>query len=205
MDNKQKKLVFLGVLLIGCLLTGWWQQNCKSNSLSVQTPVKHNWQPQIKQSAEKMIKVYINGAVNRPGIYDLPNGARTTEALAAAGGLLPEANADRVNLAKKLRDGSQVYVPFVKSKNSSAKSQANLAADKQSQNNLAVADKKTKLDLNKATAEELVALPGIGPAMANRILALRRTRRFYRVDDLLQVRGIGKAKLEKLRPFIKVE
>ena len=62
-----------------------------------------------------------------------------------------------------------------------------------------------KLNLNTATQAELIALPGIGESMANRILALRRVRRFHKVDDLLQVRGIGQAKLEKLRPYVKVE
>lgn len=206
MDNRQKKLLFLGVLLLGCLCTSFWQQNIKQKILPPAQPaVKQTWQPKIKQAQAKTVKVYVSGAVCQPGIYDLPVGARTTDALAAAGGLLAEAQVEKLNLVKKLRDGSHVHVPFMKSKNFSAKSKANLASDKQSQNNSVVVDKKTKLDLNNATAEELVALPGIGPAIANRILALRRTRRFYKVEDLLQVRGIGQAKLEKLRPYVKVE
>lgn len=206
MDNRQKKLLFLGVLLLGCLCTSFWQQNIKQKFLPPAQPaVKQTWQPKIKQAQAKTVKVYVSGAVCQPGIYDLPVGARTTDALAAAGGFLAEAQTEKVNLARKLRDGSHVYVPFIKSKNSPAKGKANLTVDKQSQNNSVVVDKKTKLDLNSATAAELVALPGIGPAMANRILALRRTRRFYKVEDLLQVRGIGQAKLEKLRPYVKVE
>lgn len=205
MDNRQKKLIFLGILLLGCLGTGLWQQSFKQKASPAQPIVKQLAQPKIKQAQAKTVKVYVSGAVCQPGIYDLPVGTRTTDALAAAGGFLAEAQTEKVNLARKLRDGSHVYVPFIKSKNFSAKSKANLASDKQSQNNSVVVDKKTKLDLNSATAAELVALPGIGPAMANRILALRRTRRFYKVEDLLQVRGIGKAKLEKLRPYVKVE
>ena len=62
-----------------------------------------------------------------------------------------------------------------------------------------------KVNLNTATQAELIALPGIGTSMANRILALRRVQRFSRVEDLLQVRGIGQAKLNKLRPYVTVE
>lgn len=205
MDNRQKKLLFLGVLLLGCLGTGLWQQSFKQKASPAQPIVKQLAQPKIKQAQVKAIKVYVSGAVCQPGIYDLPVGVRTTDALAAAGGFLAEAQTEKVNLARKLRDGSHVYVPFIKSKNFSAKSKANLTVDKQSQNNSADAANAAKLDLNSATAAELVALPGIGPAMANRILALRRTRRFYKVEDLLQVRGIGQAKLERLRPYVKVE
>ncbi len=206
MDNRQKKLMFLGILLLGCLGTGLWQQSFKQKLSPLAQPmVQQPAQPKIKQAQAKTIKVYISGAVHQPGIYDLPVGARAAEALAAAGGVLAEAQTEKVNVARKLRDGSHVYVPFVKSQNYSAKGKANLAANKQWQNKSAVAAKTAKLDLNRATAAELVTLPGIGPAMANRILALRRTRRFYKVEDLLQVRGIGQAKLEKLRPYVKVE
>lgn len=70
-----------------------------------------------KNSSQKQadaITVYVNGAVQFPGLYQLPAGARAGEAVAAAGGYTPEANADKVNIARRLRDGSQVFVPYKK-------------------------------------------------------------------------------------------
>ena len=134
---------------------------------------------------------------------------QTTEALEAAGGLLPEARAERVNLAKKLRDGSQVYVPFAKNSAAQGSGGAGSAAKNRTKagayDKLDAGDSSGKLNLNTASQEQLIALPGIGPSMANRILALRRTRRFHKVEDLLQVRGIGQAKLERLRRYVTVE
>ena len=220
MDNKQKKIVFLGVLLMGCVATSWLQQG-KEEKQAVPAPAltKQLTGSVLKDKKEKTIQVYVSGAVNEPGIYSLPAGARTTDALEAAGGLRQDAKAERVNLAKKLRDGSHVYVPVIKN------AKPNYKPTKQSKKEPARANgtssevnglgndstwsdsgnSRMKVNLNTATQAELIALPGIGPSMANRILALRQVRRFNRVEDLLQVRGIGQAKLAKLRPYITVE
>ena len=120
--------------------------------------------------------------------------------------------------AKKLKDGSHVYVPLIKNYSTkqqvkTRKAKASGSSQPQGAPNEATlqtgwdsfGSDEGKLNLNTATQAELIALPGIGESMANRILALRRVRRFHKVDDLLQVRGIGQAKLEKLRPYVKVE
>ena len=115
MDNKQKKMAFLGVLLLGCVATSWLQQG-KEAKQAVPAPIlnKQLASSTAKEKKEKTIQVYVSGAVREPGIYTLPAGSRTMTALEAAGGMRPDARAERVNLAKKLRDGSHVYVPAVK-------------------------------------------------------------------------------------------
>ena len=107
MDNKQKKIVFLGVLLLGCVATSWLQHGIEHKQ-AVPRPIvaKEATEGMGKERREKTIQVYVSGSVREPGIYTLPAGARAKDALEAAGGLGPDAKADRVNLAKKLKDGS---------------------------------------------------------------------------------------------------
>ena len=88
MDNRQKKIAFLGILLLGCLATSWLSS---SDVTKKQAPpslaTKQAWGSDTKENKKKTIEVYVSGAVREPGIYTLPQGARTTEALEAAGGL----------------------------------------------------------------------------------------------------------------------
>jgi competence protein ComEA len=201
MDNKQRKYVFLGVLLLGCVATAWWQQEAPQSELTQAEPASVS-SVEVKRR-EVMLQVYVSGAVLRPGIYELASGARALEAVEVAGGWREDADRDRVNLAKKLRDGAHVYVPMVKGKSAKVSSFAAVASDAGGKA-AAKMQEAVLVELNEATGEELTRVPGIGPSLANRILALRRVRRFSKVDELLQVRGIGKSKLEQLRPYVYV-
>ena len=214
MDNKQKKMAFLGVLLLGCVATSWLQQGKEAKQAASAPSLNKQLASSIaKEKKEKTIQVYVSGAVREPGIYTLPAGSRTMAALEAAGGMRPDARAERVNLAKKLRDGSHVYVPAVKNTSAATNKKKKKSAQNAQAKDTASMDSSwgdfsnadRKVNLNTATQAELIALPGIGPSMANRILALRRVRSFTKVEDLLQVRGIGESKLNKLRPYVTVE
>ena len=131
------------------------------------------------------------GAVARPGVYKLPPGARVTDLLDAAGGPSGDADLDQLNLAAAVGDGERIYVP----RTGEAAPPAVGAA----------AETAGPVDLNRATAEQLDALPGVGPATAKAIIDHRtRNGRFRSVDDLLEVRGIGDAKLADLRDKVKV-
>ena len=209
MDNKQKKIVFLGVLLLGCVATSWLQQGIEPKQ-AVPRPLvtKEATEGMGKERREKTIQVYVSGSVREPGIYTLPAGARAKDALEAAGGMGPDAKADRVNLAKKLKDGSHVYVPATKSSGSNIKKNKEKTVNSSKNNQEEwgnFGNERSRVNVNTATQAELIALPGIGEATANRIIALRRVRRLQRIEDLLQVRGIGQAKLERLRPYVRVE
>ena len=139
------------------------------------------------------VVVHAAGAVRTPGVYRLANGARVGDLLEAAGGALPEADLDSVNLAQPLVDGERVYVP----RRGEAVPVGGGAT--------AAAKPAGPLDLNRATADELDGLPGVGPATAAAIVEHRgRVGRFRSVDDLLDVPGIGDAKLARLRPLVKV-
>ena len=143
-------------------------------------------------TAAVSLVVHAAGAVARPGLYRLPPGARVDDLVAAAGGVAADADVDRINLAAALVDGERVYVPRL--------GEAVPVAGGDS------ASSSGPIDLNTANESQLDTLPGIGPATAKAIVdeRTRRGGRFTSVDDLLNVRGIGPAKLEQLRPLVTV-
>lgn len=141
------------------------------------------------------VVVHVAGAVARPGLVRLPGGARVADALAAAGGPVEGADLERVNLAALLADGSRLYVPYV----------GRPVPPDETPVGAGGAGAPAVLDLNTATAAELEALPGIGPATAQAIVEHRRRHgRFRSVEELLAVRGIGPAKLAQLRGRVRV-
>ncbi len=205
MDNKKKKIVFLVILLLGCALTSIFSDYAatggdKQNKL---LPVAEQAKTSTPGS-DKKIMVYVSGAVLEPGMYELAPNSRALDAVAAAGGLTETADRERVNLARRLKDGNQVNVPSVKQTAARSATQAK-AKEGASASSAAKGKAAVRVKLNTATAAELEALPGVGPALAQRIAAYRQGRRFSSVDDLLKVKGIGKAKLERLRPLVEVD
>lgn len=136
--------------------------------------------------------VHVAGAVAAPGLYVLGADARLVDAIAAAGGFAADADRAAVNLARPLSDGEQLYVPTVGETATSGGIGSGVAGD-------------GRVDLNTATAAELEALPRIGPALAERIVAWRDVNgRFTSVDDLLAVSGIGAKVLDSLRDLVRV-
>lgn len=131
------------------------------------------------------IVVHVSGAVNHPGLVTVPLSARVADAIAGAGGAATGADLGGLNLAAAVRDGDQITVPLV-----GAVVPANGGGD-------------GSIDLNRATAAELEGLPGVGPVLASRIVAYRDLHGpFAVVEDLLDVGGIGEAKLAAMRDSI---
>ncbi len=148
--------------------------------------------------SDQVVVVHVAGAVVRPGVYRLAAASRLSDALDAAGGPAADAEPDGVNLAARLTDGERVYVP-----RRGEVSPADVAAAPSGTSASGAAA--GPLDLNTATAADLEELPGVGPATAAAILEYRQQHgRFRSVDDLLEVRGIGEAKLAALRPKVRV-
>ena len=136
--------------------------------------------------APREVVVYVTGAVAHQGLYTLHAGDRAADAVKAAGGLTEAADASRVNLAARVDDGDHVHVPAL-GEAFAAEAGTSL------------------LDLNIATAQELERLPGIGAVRAQAIVAFRDSRgSFRRIEDLLQVEGIGATTLERLRLLVTV-
>ena len=148
-----------------------------------------------------MVTVHAAGAVVSPGVYTLPATARVADVLTAAGGALPEADVNRLNLATKVTDGDRIYV-LRHGEQPEAGAVAGGASSTATPGSSAPAG---PVDLNTATLDQLDTLPGIGPATAQAILTYRtRHGRFRSVTELLEVPGIGPAKLEAVRPLVRV-
>lgn len=150
------------------------------------------WSP--RPSAPALV-VEVGGAVVRPGVYHLPAGSRVGDAVEAAGGYGPRVDvraADRqLNLAAVLKDGEKVHVPD-RDESATAPAQSHAPAP---------SAEPGPIDLNRATAEELDALPGVGPATAAKIIA---GRPYASVDDLTAKKVVGAATLAKLKGLVTV-
>ncbi len=160
------------------------------------------------------IVVFVSGAVATPGTYVLPPGARVSDALAAAGGLLAEADPALVNQAQLIYDGAQVHVPLVLEA-AAAAAPASVASPPVGLSGVlptptpaavrageAVLALGGLVNINTATAAELETLPGIG---ASRAQAIIDNRPYQTIDDLNRVPGIGDATLNQLRPLVAVQ
>ena len=135
------------------------------------------------------IKVYVNGAVHRPGVYTAAQGDRLEDVIALAGGLTAAADLSSVNLALRVSDEDHYYIPAI------GETPPTSAAD----------TAPAVVNINTATADDLQTLRGIGEQKAADILHYREENGpFARVEDLLNVTGIGPKTLEDLRPFITV-
>lgn len=152
---------------------------------------------QTDRQKEKECAVYVSGAVKHAGLYRYYGTARVCDAVEGAGGFLKNADRASVNLARMLEDGEQIHV-LTKAQAKKAKKQA-LAPD-------TAADSQTKLvNINKATLEELMTLPGIGQAKANLILEYRTEHGgFTAKEDLMKISGIKDGVYNKVKDLITI-
>jgi competence protein ComEA len=132
------------------------------------------------------IEVHVAGWVVSPGVVTVPQGAIVAEAIEAAGGLRVGARPDSLNLAEVVGQGDQVIVPGPESESSTGETPDGL------------------ISLNRATVTELETLPGVGPVLAERIVAYREEHgHFAEIEDLLGVPGIGETKLASIRDLVR--
>ena len=188
MFNK-KEMILLGMII--CLLlfsaglaVHYYQGK---QEIVLDTAGKVDSEKTVKNEQE--IVVHIGGAVNQPGVYSLVSGQRVIDALELAKGARPEADLDQVNLAAVLTDGQKIVVP----------EKINLQTETGIQ---AMPNKQSGglVNINTADAGELDSLPGIGPALAERIVKYRESNgSFASLEDLMQVPGIGQKKWENLK------
>jgi competence protein ComEA len=163
--------------------------------------------------------VYVAGAVARPGLYALRDGARAADAVARAGGLRSDADSTSVNLAQRVSDGDEVEVAvlgertgrrvartsgsrFRHSRSAHTRSGRSRRDDAEHPSDAVSAE--SAVDVNVADASSLSGVPGIGRAIAARIVELReRTGPYATLDELLDVAGMTQSRLERARPYLR--
>ena len=166
---------------------------------SVKVKSKEEIPKDIEETTEvveqDLITVDVKGAVKSPGIYNLPLGSRVHDAVQKAGGMTENADSKNLNLAQKVSDESLVYVPS-KEETDIQEASPNTTSSKESK----------KVNINKASLEELKQVKGLGGKRAQDIIDYRETKgTFKSVDDLKNVSGIGAKTIEKLKDYVTVD
>jgi competence protein ComEA len=148
--------------------------------------------------------VHVTGAVAQPGVYTLVSESRVEDAVQAAGGLLPQADAQSLNLAAFIDDGERIWIPYqTQAEELPQSSEPTYASPGDSGGRLPVESPTLLVDINRASQEVLESLPGIGPVTAQKIIADREENGpFSKIEDIERVPGIGPAKFEKIKALI---
>ncbi len=155
----------------------------------VNSPEESTTETSDKQEHVNTIFIHVCGAVRQPGVYEVPEGSRVTDAIGAAGGFSADADTQSMNLASTLSDGMQVRVPTL---TETAQSNAQGAIDAQG-----------RVNINAASADELMTLPGIGKSKATAIVAYREKHgRFEKPEDIMKVSGIKQAAFDQIEDYI---
>jgi competence protein ComEA len=192
----QKLILAMGlglvVLVVAVITSGQQDQPVPANSANP-VPV---WSSAPKATLAKQVLVHIVGQVVHPGVYQLKSDARVMDAVFAAGGFTPKADQASVNLARPLEDGEQVLVLAL-----GASSGGSQYSSTGSLGNAGGGS--AKINVNRASATELDALPGIGPTLAGRIVDYRSANGpFVSVNDLGKVSGIGPRLLANISSLV---
>ena len=171
------------ILLLGLVLTGCSKKAEQLALETVEMPSAFEEESKVQDS----IFVFVCGAVKCEGVYELPSGSRVFEAIQMAGGFSEDAAVSRINQAEVLADETRLYIPTM-----------NEMTEEQSQED-------GKVNINTATKEELMTLPGVGQSKAALIIQYREEHgRFQAIEDIMNISGIKDGLFGKIKDYIKV-
>lgn len=186
--------------------TAWFV--LKPSPIPVELVLPHTATSSVSIPSAGTVHVHVAGAVNKPGVYVLPAQSRVVDAVRAAGGSLSIADLERINLAQTVTDAEQIFIP----RRTSTRPRVTVAprlrpTPRTTSTTLpsGASQGSRIININTATASQLESLTGVGPATARAIISYRTTKGpFAKVEDLLNVPGIGPAKLSAMRSEISV-
>ena len=185
-------LMFLVSVLV-CASVLWQGKVDAPSKVSAEIPKS------VQEALEKQkVTVDVSGAVAMPGLYRLLPESRVEDAIKVAGGFLPVADNEKVNMARLCRDGMKINVPYKKEKKAPTASSRRGTTSTKAWENIIV-------NVNTAGEEQLVKLPGVGTSLAQSIIKYRTENGAFTVlEQLLDVKGMGEAKFEKLKDKIEI-
>lgn len=212
-----KLIVFMStVVLIFCIVSGFLLSNllfhrepeeiAAKEILSPFSSSEENQLPEgntVEEDARpKVMYTDIKGSVKEPGIYSFSSEERVYDVLKRAGGLLEEADSDRINFSAKIEDQQVLYIPAVGEEPPEHLNQSASPEGKQS-----TADTEpSKININTASPSELQQIPGIGSVKAQEIIRFREENgSFQKLEDLQEISGIGEKTVEKLKNFVTIK
>lgn len=208
LNNTQKIiLIILIALICGIIAYAVMSNNSEYEEQDIleQNTIENKIENNIENEKRKIV-IHITGQVKNPGLVYLDEGARIADAIKEAGGSTKDAALDKVNLAYVLEDGQKIYIPNKNEKISEIQyiitdSGENVLKDTGKESNVKGGIK--KVNINSANQEELETLPGVGPALAVRIIEYRNSNgKFEKVEDVQNVKGIGDSKFTNIKEYI---
>jgi len=204
--SRQEKIVFLFLIAILLIALGgkFYLQGKNRITIIPANSQDKEVMPEAQTIVEEeSLIIHIAGAVNHPGVYQLPSGKRVIDALKMAGGETEKANLDAVNLAAPLYDGQKIIIPFIPENVESGliKYDGQLIVN----NDYSNLNDNNLLNINNANARQLEELPGIGTVLAERIIEYRESKGAFRnIEEIKDVPGIGEKKFEAIKELITV-
>lgn len=192
-----KKIIFILVILIliiGIILYKT-TNSTYDNLLEENIFVEQSEITSFQTTNQPKIKVHIIGEINVPGLYELEEGSRINDLIILAGGKTENADLNKVNLAYELTDGEQIYIPSIFDED-----------DEYNYNESISTTSSGKINLNKATEQDLQTISGIGPGLAQKIISYRNSiGKFSSIEELKNVSGIGDKKFESIKDFVSLK
>lgn len=198
--EKYRRFIYIALVYVTLFLIFFFSKNTESNkSFDEQLSLISSNDLSIDESTEEMalissledkdIFVHISGEVHYPGLIQIKEGSRVYEAIEKAGGMTENSNPDGINLAKILSDEERIHVPKIGEENDAM---------------LFTGETNTLVNINNATKEELMTLPGVGDKTAESIIDFRMENKFMKIEDIMNVPGIGEGKFKQMKSKITI-
>lgn len=204
LENKEKILIIIGVviLILGLGLNFLYRSRQIDEIDIIEAELEKSEEDEDFQQSltyiedsDNNIMIHISGAVLNPGIIEAELGKRLVDIVELAGGLEKEADLDRINLARKVSDEEKIYIPRI---GEEIEIDNHIIGEKDS------SPENEVININNCSKDDLIKLPGIGEKTSDKIIEYRSTNSFQKVEDIMQVSGIGEKKFEAIKDLISV-